>query len=173
MAIPGYEPAPAEPSFDYAMSQLLALEGGLEANAADPGGVTKYGISKRAYPALDIAALTLEDAKAVYYRDFWKHYHLDEIQAPQLAAKMLSILVNLAPREGALILQRALRAAGAPVAEDGTIGAQTIDAVNLRAPLPALLAALRSEQAALYRVNLATGRVSRLFEAGLLNRAYK
>jgi lysozyme family protein len=173
MAVPGYAPAPAEPSFEFAMTQLLGLEGGLEANAADPGGLTKYGISQRAYPALDIAALTADDAKAIYHRDFWLHYHLDEIRAPQVAAKMLSILVNLEPREGGLILQRALRAAGSQVAEDGMLGAETIDAVNMRAPLPALLAALRSEQAAIYRINLATGRVSKSFEAGLLNRAYK
>jgi lysozyme family protein len=173
MAIPGFDPAPSEPGFDFAVSQLLALEGGLESNPADPGGLTKFGISQRAYPALDIAALTAEDAKSVYYRDFWKQYHLDELRAPQVASKMLSILVNLAPREGALILQRALRAAGAPVTEDGVIGSETLDAVNLRAPLPALLAALRSEQAALYRVNVATGRVGKEFETGLLNRAYK
>ena len=40
-------------------------------DAADASGETKYGISSRSYPAIDIASLTLEDAKAVYRLDFW------------------------------------------------------------------------------------------------------
>lgn len=32
---------------------------------------TKWGLSAATYPMLDIKALTREDAKAIYYRDFW------------------------------------------------------------------------------------------------------
>ena len=38
----------------------------------DPGGLTKYGISKKAYPNEDIANLTLERAKELFRRDYWK-----------------------------------------------------------------------------------------------------
>ncbi len=41
-------------------------------NPADPGGETKFGISKRSYPHVDIKALTLEGAKQIYRRDFWE-----------------------------------------------------------------------------------------------------
>lgn len=37
----------------------------------DPGGETKFGISKRSYPALDIAALNRNAAKTIYHSDFW------------------------------------------------------------------------------------------------------
>ena len=37
----------------------------------DPGGETNWGISKRSYPQLDIKALTRDDARAIYRRDFW------------------------------------------------------------------------------------------------------
>ena len=50
-------------SFNHALALVLSLEG-IGNDSHDPGGETKYGISKRAYPDLDIANLTEEDAKA-------------------------------------------------------------------------------------------------------------
>ena len=57
--------------FDTAFDRLIGHEGGYVNNPADPGGETKFGISKRSYPDVNIAALTLADAKAIYRRDFW------------------------------------------------------------------------------------------------------
>jgi len=57
--------------FDTAFSRLIDSEGGYTNNPADPGGETKFGISKRSYPDVDIANLTLDGAKAIYMRDFW------------------------------------------------------------------------------------------------------
>jgi lysozyme family protein len=59
--------------FDRAVALVIESEGGARYThyAADPGGATKYGISQRAYPALDIAALTEEQAREIYYRDYW------------------------------------------------------------------------------------------------------
>ena len=47
------------------------LDDGYVIDPHDPGGETKYGISKRAYPELDIKALSLADALGIYYRDYW------------------------------------------------------------------------------------------------------
>jgi len=58
--------------FDTAFDRLIGHEGGYVNNPADPGGETKFGISKRSYPDVNIAALTLADAKAIYRRDFWR-----------------------------------------------------------------------------------------------------
>jgi len=58
--------------FDTAFDRLIGHEGGYVNNPADPGGETKFGISKRSYPDVNIAALTLADAKAIYRRDFWQ-----------------------------------------------------------------------------------------------------
>jgi lysozyme family protein len=57
--------------FEQAIELLLAIEGGYVNDPDDPGGETKYGISKRSYPHLDIENLTVEEAKAIYHRDFW------------------------------------------------------------------------------------------------------
>lgn len=59
-------------NFDEAFNRLIGHEGGYVNHPADPGGETKFGISKRSYPDVDIASLTLEQAKALYRRDFWE-----------------------------------------------------------------------------------------------------
>jgi lysozyme family protein len=59
-------------TFDEAFARLIGNEGGYVNDPRDPGGETKFGISKRAYPDVNIASLTVDGAKAIYYRDFWK-----------------------------------------------------------------------------------------------------
>lgn len=59
-------------NFDEAFGRLIGHEGGYVNDPADPGGETKYGISKRSYPQVDIKNLSLQDAKNIYYRDFWQ-----------------------------------------------------------------------------------------------------
>ena len=53
----------------------------------DPGGETNYGISKRAYPDVDIKNLTEDGAKDIYKRDYWdknKCEDLSEDRPPYL-----------------------------------------------------------------------------------------
>ena len=57
--------------FDQAFDRLIAVEGAYVFDPRDPGGETKYGISKRSYPALSIANLDLGTARAIYRKDFW------------------------------------------------------------------------------------------------------
>lgn len=57
--------------FDQAFALVVGIEGGYVNDPQDPGGETKYGISKRAYPNVDIPQLTLDEAKAIYRRDYW------------------------------------------------------------------------------------------------------
>ena len=57
--------------FEYAVSFVLAHEGGYVNDKDDPGGETKYGISKKSFPKIDIKNLTLDGAISIYY----KHYY--------------------------------------------------------------------------------------------------
>lgn len=57
--------------FDTAFDRLIGNEGGYVNLVSDPGGETKWGISKRSYPDVDIKSLTMDDAKRIYRRDFW------------------------------------------------------------------------------------------------------
>src|SRR3990167_8279839 len=58
--------------FDISFDWILQAEGGYGYDPNDPGGETKYGISKRAYPDVDIVNLTEAQAKEIYRRDYWQ-----------------------------------------------------------------------------------------------------
>lgn len=58
--------------FYEALKFSLKWEGGYVNDPADPGGETKWGISKRAYPKEDIKNLTPERAAELYFRDYWR-----------------------------------------------------------------------------------------------------
>jgi lysozyme family protein len=166
--------APAYPEkFLRAIARVLADEGGYANVACDPGGETKFGISHRDYPRVDIRSLTREDAVAIYFRDFWSRARYGDLP-DRIAEKVFDLAVNVGPGPSARCLQRALRACGIREAEDGIIGGATIAAANAAAP-GALLAALRSEAASHYRATAATwhraGRGD--FLEGWLNRAYE
>lgn len=70
-----------DPEFERAVQFVLKHECGVNRDGTlrdgyvndpdDPGGETKYGISKRAYPGVNIRELTLLDALAIYYKDYW------------------------------------------------------------------------------------------------------
>ena len=61
--------------FEAAVNDVLGEEGGYVNNPADPGGETNWGISKRAFPQVDIKALTRDDAKALYRANYWDPRH--------------------------------------------------------------------------------------------------
>jgi lysozyme family protein len=66
-------------SFDKAVGFVLSHEGGYSNDPKDPGGETNHGISKRAYPKLDIKNLTREDAIEIYRREYWDKINGDEL----------------------------------------------------------------------------------------------
>ena len=70
-------------NFERALKFVLQHEGGLVEDPRDPGGVTKYGISQRAYPHLDIRKLTVEQAREIYLRDYWIRAGCDALPWPR------------------------------------------------------------------------------------------
>ena len=80
-------------SFDRAINRILAHEGGYVNDRFDPGGETRYGISKRAYPSVDIKNLTRDGAKALYHRDYWQAIQGDELH-PAIAFQVMDAAVN-------------------------------------------------------------------------------
>lgn len=157
--------------FALAVAELAELEGGYVNRPDDPGGETKFGISKRSYPHLDIAALTLEDAQAIYHRDYWLRLRCDEIDDQDIATKLLSFGVVMGKRWGVRCLQRALRAARSRVVEDGYIGPKTIAAANDSDGWE-LLAAFKSEGAGRFRSICQANPSMEWARNGWMNRAY-
>ncbi len=59
----------------------------------DPGGETKFGISKRAHPELDIKSLTEPVAKSIYLQSYWTAMGC-QTQPPALAICLFDTAVN-------------------------------------------------------------------------------
>lgn len=57
--------------FVRSMIFIIKWEGGYVNDPNDPGGETKFGISKRAFPHLDILSLTFDQALEIYRREYW------------------------------------------------------------------------------------------------------
>ena len=153
--------------FDQALAYTLRHEGGYVFDPADPGGETRFGISKRSYPQFDIKELTLAEAEYIYRRDYWLAPRFNRIPNEFVAAKVFDLGVNVGTRRAAKLLQRALNQVcggeipsqrqsawrqkmarlfrGKPLIVDGLIGPITIEVVAL-CPYPqSLLMALKGE----------------------------
>lgn len=111
--------------FDEAFERLIGHEGGLVDDPKDPGGLTKYGISQRSYPSVDIKALTLDDAKRIYKRDYWDALQLEHIP-DGIRFDLFDMAVNSGCFQAAKTLQRAVGAN-----EDGRLGPMTIKAMRV------------------------------------------
>ncbi len=109
---------------------VTALEGGFQKDPQDPGnwtggeigkGIlkgTKFGISAAVYPDIEIESLTLDQATAIYKRDYYDVMNCGNMPLRfALAAFDGSILQG--PEQTAFCLQRALK-----TPEDGKIDAQ-------------------------------------------------
>jgi len=122
------------PNFERAFSELIGIEGGYVNDPTDRGGETKYGISKRSYPHLDIKNLTLEKAKEIYYKDFWQVNGLDNILKYEVAAELFDTGVNMGVGIASRFLQEALNLMNRngqnfqDLKVDGQIGPATISA---------------------------------------------
>jgi lysozyme family protein len=149
------------------MEMVLAHEGGYVNDPHDPGGETKYGLSRRSYPHLDIKNLTRGQAIAIYRRDWWDRLRVGEIENPDVSAKVFDLCVNMGAGTGIRLLQRAL----GNVEVDGIMGPQTLAAANDADP-DALLSALREEAARHYRTLIARNPKLARYEEGWMNRAY-
>jgi lysozyme family protein len=154
-------------AFDY----VIMHEGGYVNDSADPGGETRYGISKRSYPNLNIKDLTLNQAREIYHRDFWTKAKCEQINDENIAIKFFDLCVNMGIGTAVKLIQRALRATGKSVVEDGILGPATLAAINKADPTD-LLAALKSETAGYYRLIAQANPSQQKFIDGWLRRAY-
>lgn len=120
-------------NFDQAFERLIGHEGGYVNNPVDPGGETKYGISKRTYPGEDIANLTLARAKHIYLRDFWGPAGCDAVP-DAVRFDLFDMAVNSGVKRAVRTVQEAV---GETV--DGVLGPLTLQAISSM-PAPRLVA---------------------------------
>jgi lysozyme family protein len=111
-------------TFRDAFAFVLSAEGEWSNDPHDPGGKTKYGISKKAHSEVDISALTLDQAEEIYYRDYWMPIHGDGI-LPKLAIAVFDGAVNQGVYGTILLMQQAVG-----ITADGKIGPRTLAAAR-------------------------------------------
>jgi len=110
--------------FSKMIERILGHEGGYVNDPADPGGETKWGISKRSYPTLNIKDLSREDAIKIYFKDFWTPLKCSRFH-DGVAYQLLDSAVNSGIGQSIRVLQRAVG-----VADDGVAGPMTLAATE-------------------------------------------
>jgi len=105
----------------------ISLEGGYVNDPTDAGGETKFGISKRSYPSVDIKNLTPEQAIEIYKKDYWDNVNIGLLSNEKVASKVFDIGVNMGSGVAIRFLQQI-----AGVKEDGILGKDTAFAINTR-----------------------------------------
>ena len=122
--------------FDVVFDRVLGHEGGFQADPRDRGNWTggevgkgelkgtKYGLAAMTYPELDIPALTLAQAKAIYRRDWW-----DGLKMAQWSKAMQYQMFDAAFNHGIGRANQFIQWA-AGVTQDGKVGPATRAAVE-------------------------------------------
>ena len=128
--------------FLQAVYETLEREGYLSNDSIDPGGLTKWGISKKAYPNLDIRSLTKKDAITIYYKDYWKKCRIDDLP-DNIKGIMFDGAVNQGISRIVKILQQTINRKGGSLVVDGRIGANTISQAIKYKPEPNRMRAYR------------------------------
>lgn len=115
---------------------VIGQEGGLSLDPRDNGNWTgghagagtlkgtKYGVSAAAYPDLDIANLTLQQAHDIARSKYWTPAGCDQLP-PGVALCVFDFAYNAGVRESVRVLQRTVGAK-----EDGDMGPMTLLAVH-------------------------------------------
>lgn len=118
--------------WNKAFEMVIGNEGGYVNDPYDKGGETKYGISKKQYPHVDIPSLTLEQARDIYRKDYWCRYKCDCLP-DAVGLVLFDSVVNSNAKRMIKFLQECLG-----VSADGIMGNQTIGACN-RLPLKKII----------------------------------
>lgn len=123
-----------EHNFEKAFEEIILIEKGYVNDPLDSGGKTKYGISQKSYPNLDIRNLDLQTAKKIYHKDYWLVNGLQNILKYEIALELFDTGVNMGVGIAARFFQEALNLMNRnqlnfpDLIIDGAIGAKTIAA---------------------------------------------
>lgn len=147
------------------IDRIIAREGGdkITEDPHDPGGLTKYGISQKAHPELDIRALTYDQAKDVYIHDYFVSTRIHMLPE-MLQEAVMDFGVHSGPVTAIRYLQKII---GVP--QDGVIGNQTLKAIA-KNDLPSVFRALTRERVLFLSRQVVNKPVKLKYLVGWLNR---
>lgn len=140
----------AESRFARCLDETLKHEGGYANHPADPGGATKYGITRRTlagwrgvvpWSALEVAAvkaLDRDEAARIYRGLYWQRVAGDDLPAG-LDLALFDFGVNSGPDRAIKALQTLLGTAA-----DGLVGPKTLAAIRARAAAEGLAGLIKA-----------------------------
>ena len=176
--------------FESCVQYVLGHEGGLTKHAKDPGGITNFGISLRFLREVPeenlkkagifgevndktIMDLTVDQAKKLYYSEFWQLAPFDKIMNGILGKYIFDMAVNHGLTQATRLVQRACCAAQKTkdyVNDDGEFGKKTLSAVNYASFM--LIPALIAERTGFMRQLVAVNPELNVFLDGWITRAF-
>lgn len=108
--------------FETAFNKLMEFEGGGKTHTipGDTGGTTKWGVSQRAFPKLDIPSLTKEKAMEIYKENYWTPCKCEMLNC-SLQYIMFDTAVNMGVKTSITILQQTMG-----ISTDGKFGPNTM-----------------------------------------------
>jgi len=124
--------------FDTAFNRVIGHEGGFQKMHHDRGNWTsgkvgegelkgtKFGLAAMTYPNLDIENLTVEQAKEIYFKDWWIPLKMERFR-PAMQYQFFDASINHGARNATKMLQRAVG-----TKDDGVIGDKTIAAKDAK-----------------------------------------
>jgi len=178
-------------NFNHAVQVVLKHEGGFVHHKKDPGGATNFGISLRwlnsqgdldglddfdfdgdgDVDADDIKTMSEADARDLYHRYWWTKHNYHLLLDRDISTKIFDMAVNMGARQAHKLAQRAVRACGQLLKDDGLLGPKSFKAINACND-DVLLGALRVECKCFYKSLIKNKPDFAVFEAGWLARAY-
>lgn len=154
-------------SFDEAIALVLEHEGGYVNDPDDPGGETKFGISKAMHPLENIKSLPLERAKEIYKKEYWIY---DLVKDQRIANKIFDAAVNMGPAMAHRLAQGTVSYLGHKLDIDGVWGPNTESGINGCAPAD-FLPEFRARAAAHYCAIVINHPIKQKYLMGWLRRA--
>lgn len=114
--------------FNAAIVKTLVREGGskITDDPNDAGGLTKFGISQRSYPLVNIRALTEEQARKIYKADFWDKVMGDNLASQAVAESLFDTAVNMGATTAVRLAQFSLGMEN----PDGILGPKSLAEIN-------------------------------------------
>lgn len=167
--------------YELEIGPLLEAEGGSKYtnHPMDRGGPTKWGVTIQRLrlwrrdnnlTSGDVKALEKDEAIKIYKADYWDANNCDKIEYQIVAKCLFNIGVNMGPKTGAKLLQKACNIQGGSLKVDGDIGSKTLSEIKEHNPF-----ILANELVCLMQdryVGIVKGRPSQVvFLAGWLNRS--
>lgn len=144
-------------NFGNCVDWVLRLEDralkGIVKDLGDGQGFTRFGVGQKSHPDLSPvfyaapASVVLEEAKQVYWEEYWKPIQGTFLPTDELAATLLSFAVNDGVERAVKELQESLEG---DLVVDGGMGPKTLEAV-LAQPASIVATNLRIHQESFYR----------------------